>query len=142
MTQRFCLVAALLLCAASAAAQPFNVTIAPNNFTVAAGSTATITVTTQSDANTPPATAGITYSLALTPDFAGGTPQIPTNSPQVSLRTSSPPPNNWNPVMFTLTVPANAVPGLYSGPLVASYLNASGTAVSTDIANVFVTVSG
>lgn len=130
-----------LFCAAEARAQQFNVTVAPNNFSVAAGSAAMVTVTTQSTSTTPSTTTSVTYTLSLTPDFAGGTPQIPNNTPQVSTRTAGTPPNNWTPVTIAINVPPTAVPGVYSGFLFASYDLSPGNPTTAQFGAVFINVT-
>lgn len=138
------LIAAFLttFAAASASAQAqLDVTATPNNFTIAAGSSQTITVATHNNSSTPATATQVTYTLQITPDFAGGSNGITTNTPQVSTRTGNPAPNDWTPVSITITVPPGTAAGQYSGPLTGNYQYSPGNFTNYEFLVVNLTVT-
>ncbi len=124
-----CLAAAFMLgcigwsVSASAQAQ-FDVTVTPNNFTMAAGTAETITVNTLTNTNTPPGVTSVVYKLDLT-SASGQQVGITTDSPQTSTRSD----NTMSSVMVTITVPSNVPAGRYSGPLWGSFEDTPGNSI-------------
>jgi hypothetical protein len=120
----FIVVVLLLACVAwssSASAQQFGVTAVPNNFTMTAGTTQTITVNTQTNATTPASATSIVYNLDIT-DNNGQHVGITTDTPKTSTRTGS----SMSTVTINITVPASVAAGHYSGPLTGHYEYAPG----------------
>ena len=94
----------------TASAQQFDVTVNPNNFTIAAGSSQTVTVTTAVNATTPAVATQVVYNLDIT-DNMGQHVGITTDSPKTSLRSGS----MMSTVTFLIRIPAS-VPGPRPAP--------------------------